>query len=56
MPDATTIQHLATMADRSLAFFRQCGPVLVDGFTMLGGYTETLDMDRRVGLVGTSRP
>ncbi|HEX4401729.1 MAG TPA: hypothetical protein VHZ98_10410 [Galbitalea sp.] len=42
-PDATTIQHIATMMERSLGFFRQFGPALVDGFTMFGGYTETVD-------------
>lgn len=56
MPVATTIQHVATMVGRWLSFFRERGPALVDGFTLLGGYTETVDMDRRVGLVGTSRP
>jgi len=43
MPDATTIQHIATMVDRSLDFFRQYGPVLVDSFTMGAGYTDTVD-------------
>lgn len=37
MPDATTIQHIATMVDRSLAFFRQYGPVAVAGFLVSGG-------------------
>jgi hypothetical protein len=42
-PDPITIDHIATMVSRSLAFFQKYGPVVVDGFTMLGGYTETVD-------------
>lgn len=43
MPDEATIRHIDMMVERSLAFFRQYGPVLVDGFTTLGGYTETVN-------------
>jgi hypothetical protein len=38
-PDATTTQHTATMVDHSLAFFRQYGPVAVNGFMVAGGDT-----------------
>jgi hypothetical protein len=42
-PDETTIRHIGTMVDRSLNFFREYGPVLIDGFTMSGGYTAMVD-------------
>jgi len=42
-PDEVTTEHIATMVHRSLAFFRLYGPALVDGFTMLGGYSGTVD-------------
>lgn len=42
-PDAITIEHIRTMVERSLVFFDKYGPSLVDGFTMLGGYTEMVD-------------
>jgi hypothetical protein len=42
-PDDTTIQHVASMVASSLRFVWEYGPVIVDGFTMLGGYTETVD-------------
>jgi hypothetical protein len=42
-PDEITSAHIATMVARSLAFAWEYGPILVDGFTMLGGYTSTID-------------
>ncbi|MEO5535343.1 MAG: hypothetical protein ABIR17_09465 [Pseudolysinimonas sp.] len=42
-PDAITREHIAEMIAASLAFAWEYGPVLVDGFTMLGGYTKTVD-------------
>lgn len=39
-PDATTKRHISIMVDRSLRFFREYGPVTLDGFTMEGGYTD----------------
>lgn len=41
-PDPTTIHHIAAMVERSLAFVSEYGPLLVDGFTTLGGYTRTV--------------
>lgn len=31
------------MVDRSVSFFEEYGPVVLDGFTFEGGYTETVD-------------
>lgn len=36
-PDEITVQHIGTMIDRSLAFFRQYGPVTAHGFLAVGG-------------------
>ncbi len=42
-PDATTTEHIRTMVARSLRFFRDHGPVTLDGFTFEGGYTELVN-------------
>ncbi len=42
-PDAVTIEHIRTMVGRSVAFFREFGPITRDGFTFQGGYTGTVD-------------
>lgn len=42
-PDAVTRAHIARMVGASLSFMWEYGPVLVDGFTTLGGYTKTVD-------------
>lgn len=42
-PDETTIEHISSMVGASLFFMWEYGPVMVDGFTMFGGYTETID-------------
>lgn len=42
-PDETTIAHVEIMVGSSLQFVWNHGPVLVDGFTMLGGYTATVN-------------
>ena len=42
MPDKATLSNMRTMINRSLAFFKQYGPITKDGFTFEGGYTETV--------------
>jgi hypothetical protein len=39
-PDAVTTEHISIMVERSMAFFREYGPVTMDGFSFPGGYTE----------------
>lgn len=41
-PDQTTIDHISAMVARSLAFFDEYGPIVLDGFTFEGGYTATV--------------
>lgn len=41
-PDADTTENIHIMVDRSLAFFRQYGPVIKDGITFEGGYTDLI--------------
>lgn len=41
-PDRDTVENIRIMVGRSTAFFRQYGPVTVDGFTFPGGYTATV--------------
>lgn len=38
-PDADTIENIRTMVNRSLTFWKQYGPIVMDGFTFEGGYT-----------------
>jgi len=39
-PDAETIENVRIMVNRCLAFWKEYGPVVVDGFTFEGGYTD----------------
>ena len=39
-PDKETIENIRTMVERSLKFFEQYGPKVLDGFTFEGGYTD----------------
>lgn len=39
-PDQDTIENVRTMVERSLDFFEQYGPEVIDGFTFEGGYTS----------------
>lgn len=39
-PDKQTIDNIRTMVERSLKFFEQYGPKVLDGFTFEGGYTD----------------
>lgn len=41
-PDAATIENVRIMVDRCLVFWGKYGPVVVDGFTFEGGYTNTV--------------
>ncbi|MGT2947715.1 hypothetical protein [Streptococcus devriesei] len=42
VPDAATILNIRIMVERSLAFFEEYGPIVKDGFTLEGGYTDTI--------------
>lgn len=39
-PDTETIDNIRTMVNRSLIFWKENGPILMDGFTLKGGYTD----------------
>lgn len=39
-PDQVTTDHIASMVERSLTFIREYGPIVLDGFTFPGGYSE----------------
>ena len=41
-PDEATISNIREMVNRSLKFFEEYGPIVVDGFTFEGGYTSTV--------------
>lgn len=41
-PDAETIENIRTMVNRSLHFLDVYGPKVLDGFTLDGGYTDTV--------------
>lgn len=41
-PDSDTIENIRIMVNRSIRFFEDYGPVVLDGFTFEGGYTETV--------------
>ena len=41
-PDTATIENIRIMVNRSLAFWKQYGPVVLDGFNFHGGYTNTI--------------
>jgi hypothetical protein len=40
--DKDTIENIRIMVNRSLDFFKAYGPIVKDGFTMEGGYTNTV--------------
>ncbi len=43
-PDKDTIDNIKVMVERSLSFFKEYGPITVDGFTFEpSGYTATVD-------------
>lgn len=42
-PDTATIENVRTMVTRSLAFWKQYGPIIKDGFTFEGGYTHIIN-------------
>ena len=39
-PDTNTIANIRVMINRSLKFIEKYGPVVMDGFTFEGGYTD----------------
>lgn len=40
IPDTQTIANIRTMVNRAKNFFKQYGPIVKDGFTFEGGYTN----------------
>lgn len=42
LPNKETIENISEMVSRSRTFFRQYGPVIIDGLTFEGGYTSTI--------------
>ena len=42
-PDANTIFNIRTMVERSVRFWTEYGPIVKSGFTLEGGYTDTID-------------
>jgi len=43
VPNDLTVKNIKVMVNRSLAFFKEYGPVVKDGFTFEGGYTKTVN-------------
>lgn len=41
-PDEATIQNVRAMVERALRFFDEYGPMVLNGFTFEGGYTDTV--------------
>lgn len=39
-PDSNTISNIRTMVNRGVEFFNQYGPITLDGFVFIGGYTD----------------
>ena len=39
-PDSDTIGNIVIMVERSLTFWKEYGPIIKDGFTFEGGYTD----------------
>lgn len=39
-PDSATIGNIVIMVERSLIFWKEYGPIIKDGFTFEGGYTD----------------
>lgn len=42
-PDPKTINNIRIMINRSIKFFEEYGPIVKDGFTFEGGYTNVID-------------
>lgn len=42
-PDEVTISNIRIMIERSLDFFNEYGPIISDGFTFEGAYTDKVD-------------
>lgn len=42
-PDEKTIKNIKIMVERSINFFSEYGPVISDGFTFEGGYTNLIN-------------
>ncbi|MGT2750469.1 hypothetical protein ACVRXF_06090 [Streptococcus orisasini] len=42
VPDEATILNIRIMVERSLIFFEEYGPIVKDGFTLEGGYTDII--------------
>lgn len=42
-PDNNTIENIVIMVNRSLNFFKEYGPIVKDGFTLEGGYTNIIN-------------
>ena len=42
MPDSASIENIVTMVKRSLNFFNEYGPKILNGFTFEGGYTNVV--------------
>lgn len=42
-PDEDTIKNIKIMVNRGIRFFKEYGPVIKDGFTFEGGYTNTIN-------------
>ncbi len=43
IPDKKVIQNIVVLVNRSLAFLKKNGPVVLDGFTFEGGYNNVID-------------
>ena len=41
-PDMATIKNIRIMVNRSISFWKQYGPVILDGFGFEGGYTNII--------------
>jgi hypothetical protein len=44
LPDGNTIRNIEIMVRRSIRFFDEYGPVVEDGITFEGGYTDTVNV------------
>ena len=42
VPNEDTLFNVKEMVTRSLNFFDECGPITLDSFTFLGGYTDKI--------------
>ncbi|MGG4547751.1 hypothetical protein ABER02_08160 [Rossellomorea marisflavi] len=41
-PDTNTISNIRVMVERSKSFITKYGPIVLDGFTFVGGYTDVI--------------